>query len=202
MDETARTEGCDMSATSVLEWSHSGLQVSAGFADTDRPDVRTLLIGVPNTHDSVRLDWYDGADFTSDSPVPAWLRIGTLPAQEIRLRKGEIVAGGPAEQPQFGPTAAGILRAVAEPLGQFTLVHPDVLLNLNSSVTVMYGKVPKHVPFAVSADEPIPNPFAGAASQYQAAGSALGALITESGDGAQAGAVLGAVVGVLAYLTE
>lgn len=191
-----------MSASSVLEWSHSGLQVSAGFADTDRPDVRYLLVGVPNTHDSVRLDWYDGTAFGTDNPVTAWLRIGTLPAREVQIRKGEIVAEGPADEPQYGPTAAGILRAVAEPLTQFAVVHPEVLQRLTGTVAVMYGKVPKDVQLAVSADEPAANPFAVASSQYQAAGRALGALTAESPDGAAAGEVLGAIVGVMAYLTE
>ena len=179
----------DMGSTTVLEWADTGLQVSAGWADTDRPDVRYLLIGVPHTHDCVRLDWLDGTDFGSDTGVDGWLRIGTLPVREVRLRKGEIAAGGPAEQPQFGPTAAGILRAVAEPLTEFALEHPDLLRRLKERVYTLNGKVPE-------------DPFADSVAQYTAAGSALGVLIAVAAVAATAGAALGALIGVPVYLTD
>jgi len=189
-----------MSATSVVEWSHSGLQVTAGWADTDRPDVRFLLIGVPNTHDSVRLDWYDGTEFGSDDPVPGWLRIGTLPAREVRVCKGEVAADGSTEAAHFGPTVEGILRAVAEPLTQFAQANPDVLRRLRERVPALSGKVPKDhgkVP-----KEPFPDAFAVSVSQYVAAGAALGGLISDCADAVTAGAALAALVGVSVYLTD
>jgi hypothetical protein len=189
-----------MSATSVLEWSHSGLQVTAGWADTDRPDVRFLLIGVPNTHDSVRLDWYDGTEFAADVPVTGWLRIGTLPAREVRVSKGEIAADGSTEATHFGPTAEGILRAVAEPLAQFAQAHPDVLHKLRERVPMLNGKVPKDhgkVP-----KEPFPDAFALSVTEYAAAGAALGGLISDCTEAVTAGAALAALAGVSVYLTD
>ena len=201
-----------MSATSVLEWSHSGLQVTAGWADTDRPDVRFLLIGVPNTHDSVRLDWYDGTEFAGDDSVTGWLRIGTLPAREVRMCKGEVAAARLTEARHFGPTAEGILRAVAEPLAQFAQAHPDVLHRLRERVPALNGKVPQDhgkVP-----KEPFPDAFAVSVSEYAAAGAALGGLISDAADAAEAaeaaeaagavtaGAALAALVGVGVYLTD
>jgi hypothetical protein len=195
-----------MSATSVLEWYHSGLQVSAGWAETDRPDVRYLLVGVSNTHDSVRLDWYDGTDFASDTPVPARLTIGTLPAREVRVGKGEIEAGGLAEERHFGPTAAGILHAIAEPLTHFALAHPDVLRRLEERVSALNGsalngKVPKDIG-TDTAGTRAEDPFADSVVQYRAAGSALGALIAGGPEVATATAALASLVGVTVFLTD
>jgi hypothetical protein len=172
-----------MGSTTGLEWADTGLQVSAGWADTDRPDVRYLMIGVPYTHDWVRLDWYDGADFGGGAGAAGWLGIGTLPVREVLLRKGEIAAGGHAEEPRFGPTAAGILRAVAEPLTDFARAHPDVLRRLTERVSALNGN----------------SAFAGSVAEYAAAGSALGTLVA---DAATAGAALGALIGISVYLTD
>jgi hypothetical protein len=193
-----------MTATTVLEFSTTGLQVSAGWADTDRPDVRFLLIGVPQTHDSVRLDWYDGTDFAGEDPVCAWLTVGTLPVREVRVCKGEIVPPGPARDPRFGPSAAGILRAVAEPLTQFAAAHPGLLHQLTGRLRVLFGKWPKDIrPGAGGEPAPaVENPFGEAVIQYRAAGAALGGLVADPAEAAVAGAVLGSLVGVSAYLTD
>src|SRR6186713_3371291 len=132
-----------MSTTSVFAWDYGSLQVSAGWAGTDQPDIRYLVVGVPDTHDLVRLDWSDGANLAGTTPVAARLRIGTLAAQQVHVGvTGIAVSGLPAPGP-FGPSADGILRAVAEPLARFATNRPETLAKLREMMSTLRGKVPK-----------------------------------------------------------
>src|SRR3954463_6109159 len=149
-----RQKGETMSATMALEKSDgTAFQITAGSSDTDGSEQRHLSFGVPETNDTIRLDWAPDADFGA-GPVEVRLRIGTMPASAVTVKDHEIVDGTPPDQPRFGPDADGIVSALAHAYATLVVAHPG-------TVAMLHGRVPKHILF----HGPVPKDVLGAAGE-------------------------------------
>lgn len=214
-----------MGATTVLERPDGGtFQVTAGKSDTGGPKARYLIFGVPDTNDSLRLDWDDDTDFAAGAPVPVSLRVGTLPAQPGVLTDHMVTSHGAPGEPMFGPNIEAILQALAESFLPFVTAHPETVKEIEGKIPKWHweGKIGKGggvrdggeigkglSPDATGAGSVLTVPGGEAetelgitVAQYTAAGSSLGVLIAGTPAGAAVGAAIGAAVGVAAYLTE
>lgn len=203
-----------MSALTVLERPDGGrFQVTSGASDLGAA-LRYLMFSVPETNDSVRLDWGDDDAFTAGGTVPVSLRIGTLPPQAAVMTQYAITSHTPPE-PRFGPNGDAILQALAYAYLPFVEAHPQVLKQIEAKVPkwhwVLQGKVPKSAALPLADAGPAPaeqadptdeamTSLASAIAQYAAVGSSLGQLITRADEGAAVGAALGAAAGAAAYL--
>lgn len=174
----------------------TAFQITAGPSDTDGLR-RQLVFGVPETNDSVRLDWPAGADFEA-GPVEVLLRIGTMPAQRVTVKDNAIIDATPPAPPRFGPDADGVVSALAHAYATLAVAHPAAL-------AVLHGKVPKHfssagkVPKDLLADDA--DDLATTVAEHAAAGAAIGATIAGP-EGAVTGAILGAAIGAMIHMTE
>ncbi|HZN20781.1 MAG TPA: hypothetical protein VFB84_21755 [Micromonosporaceae bacterium] len=213
-----------MGATTVLERPDgSTFQVTAGESDTGGPRTRYLVFGVPDTNDSVRLDWDGDADLATGGPVPVSLRVGTLPAQPGVLADHTVTVHGTPGEPTFGPNVEAILKVLAEAYLELVTAHPETVEEIEGKIPKWHwagkigkgggadldGKIGKGLSPDVTGLDPervAPGGEVGAelgtvVAQYAAAGSSIGVLISGTPAGAAVGAAIGAAAGVAAYLT-
>ena len=187
-----------MNATITLERHDGGaIQVAAGSAETS--DQRHLVFAVPDTNDSIRVDWPSSADFTDSVEVA--LRFGTMPAQSTSIKDGDLLVTAPIDAPRFGPDANAILDALRDAFGGFVLAPaPTIGPPATAGKIGKIGKIGRYFKLGKIGKDLIegdPDSLGDSVAQYAAVGAALGSLLIPNLSGADTGGAVGVLVGVL-----